>query len=250
MTDCPRRFHRAIPKSLGLGSAQGDGSVQAPVTYAIYGLVHDHAYGFIPRARDRREIRLAGIIEPNQKLAAHYTQVLNLSSKLFCLSLEELLARTNIQAVVTFTTTLDHRLVVEACAKRGIHVMMEKPLATRLEDPRAIQAAARKGGIQVIVNYETTWYPANQSAYAVVHDQRAIGELRKMVAHDGHRGPREIGCSKAFLDWLTDPVLNGGGAMADFGCYGADLMTWLMEGQRPTSVFAVGQQIKPQVYRK
>jgi predicted dehydrogenase len=70
------------------------------------------------------------------------------------------------------------------------------------------------------------------------------------VVHDGHPGPREIGCSETFLNWLTDPVLNGGGALPDFGCYGADLITWLMEGQRPTSVFAVTQQIKPEVYPK
>jgi predicted dehydrogenase len=60
----------------------------------------------------------------------------------------------------------------------------------------------------------------------------------------------EIGCSKDFLNWLTDPKLNGGGALNDFGCYGADLMTWLMDGQRPTSVFAVTQHIKPGVYPK
>ena len=53
-----------------------------------------------------------------------------------------------------------------------------------------------------------------------------------------------------FLEWLTDPVLNGGGALTDFGCYGADLITWLMEGQRPASVLAVTQQLKPHVYPK
>jgi scyllo-inositol 2-dehydrogenase (NADP+) len=61
------------------------------------------------------------------------------------------------------------------------------------------------------------------------------------VLHDGHRGPKEIGCPPELLQWLTDPVLNGGGALTDFGCYGADLMNWLMQGQRPTSVFAVTQ---------
>ena len=128
--------------------------------------------------------------------------------------------------------------------------MMEKPLAVNMEHARAIESAAKKGGIQVIVNYETTWYPANQQAYTLAHEQHAIGDLRKIVVHDGHRGPKEIGCSKDFLAWLTDPVLNGGGALTDFGCYGADLITWLMDGQRPTSVFAVTQHIKPDVYPK
>jgi predicted dehydrogenase len=104
--------------------------------------------------------------------------------------------------------------------------------------------------VQIIVNYETTWYPGNQAAYAMVHDEHAIGDLRKIVVHDGHSGPKEIGCSPTFLGWLTDPVLNGGGALNDFGCYGADLITWLMEEQRPTSVFAIAQHIKPDVYPK
>jgi predicted dehydrogenase len=214
------------------------------------GLAHDHANGFIPRARNRPELQLAGIVEPSQDLIARYAKQFNLPTNLFYPSLEALLAKTNIQAVATFTSTFQHRQVVEMCAPRGIHVMMEKPLAVSLADARAIAVVARNGGIQVIVNYETTWYPGNQNAYAIVHDQHAIGDVRKIVVHDGHRGPKEIGCSPAFLEWLTDPVLNGGGALTDFGCYGADLITWLMDGQRPTAVLAVTQHIKPEVYPK
>ena len=84
----------------------------------------------------------------------------------------------------------------------------------------------------------------------MVCEQNTIGEIRKIVVHDGHPGPKEIGCAPEFLEWLTDPKLDGGGALMDFGCYGADLMTWLMQGQRPTSVFAVTQHIKPEVYPK
>jgi predicted dehydrogenase len=223
---------------------------KSPVRFAIIGLTHDHANGFIPRARDRRDIQLVGIVEPRADLIAIYSKRFQLSSNFFYPSLEALLARTNIQAVAAFTSTFEHRHIVETCAPLGLHVMMEKPLAVNLKDARAIEAAAKKGHIQVLVNYETTWYPGNQAAYALVNQDHAIGDLRKMVIHDGHRGPKEIGCSRAFLDWLTDPVLNGGGALNDFGCYGADLMTWLMHGQRPTSVFAVTQQIKPDVYPK
>ncbi len=100
------------------------------------------------------------------------------------------------------------------------------------------------------MNYETTWYPGNQAAYTMVHDQHQIGTVWRMVFHHGHRGPQEIGCSPEFLAWLTDPVLNGGGALNDFGCYGADLATWLMDGQRPTAVLATTQHLKPEVYPK
>jgi len=222
----------------------------APVRFAIVGLTHDHAAGFIPRAFGRTDIQLAGIVESNAALVARYAQRFHLGTNLFFASLTDLLAHTNVQSVATFTSTFDHRRVVEFCAPRGINIMMEKPLAVNMEHARAIEAAAKKGQVQILVNYETTWYPGNQEAYRLVWDQHAIGDLRKIVVHDGHRGPREIGCSEDFLEWLTDPVLNGGGALTDFGCYGADLMTWLMQGQRPTSVLAVTQHIKPEVYPK
>jgi predicted dehydrogenase len=221
---------------------------KAPVRFAIIGLVHDHAYGFIPLTQGRQDTQLAGIVEPDQELAARFARRFNLNSNLFYTSLEALLAKTNVQAVAAFTTTFDHRRVVEMCASRHINVMMEKPLAVNMEHARAIAAATKAGGIQIIVNYETTWYPGNQVAYKMVNEEHEIGDLRKIVVHDGHRGPKEIGCSETFLKWLTDPVLNGGGALNDFGCYGADLITWLMAGQRPISVFAVTQQIKPEIY--
>lgn len=224
--------------------------IKPPVRFAVVGLVHDHARGFIPGALKRADVQLAGIVEPDRQLAARYAALYHLNTNLFYASLKELLAKTNVQAVTVFTSTFDHRRVVEECAPLGIHVMMEKPLAVNLEDARAMAAAAKKGGIQLIVNYETTWYPGNQAAYEMVCGQNAIGDLRKIVVHDGHLGPKEIGCSPDFLAWLTDPKLNGGGALMDFGCYGADLMTWLMQGQRPTSVFAVTQHIKPDVYPK
>jgi scyllo-inositol 2-dehydrogenase (NADP+) len=221
-----------------------------PVHLAIIGLVHDHAYGFIPLTQNRPDVELVGIVEPDQELAATYAKRFNLNSNLFYDNLQDLLAKTNVDAVSAFTTTLDHRRVVEMCAPLHIDVMMEKPLAVDMAEAQAIKAAARKGGIQVIVNYETTWYRSTEVAYKLVDEEHAIGPLRKIVVHDGHRGPKEIGCSDTFLKWLTDPTLNGGGALPDFGCYGAGLITWLMEGQRPNSVFAVTQQIKPEIYPK
>jgi predicted dehydrogenase len=99
------------------------------------------------------------------------------------------------------------------------------------------------------VNYETTWYGSNQLAFQMAVTEKKLGQLRKIVFHTGHQGPREIGCPEEFLVWLTDPRLNGAGALFDFGCYGANLATWLLQG-RPLSVTAVTQQMKPDLYPK
>jgi predicted dehydrogenase len=112
-----------------------------------------------------------------------------------------------------------------------------------------MEQAAHAGKIHVLVNYETSWYRSNHAAYDLVHEG-ALGDVRKIVVHDGHYGPKEIGVEPEFLAWLTDPQLNGGGALFDFGCYGADLTTWLMDGQRPLTVTAVTQQIKPEIYSR
>jgi predicted dehydrogenase len=138
--------------------------------------------------------------------------------------------------------------VVEACAPRHIDVMVEKPLATTLQQALQMNMLAKKYNIKLLTNFETSWYPSTVKTYELVNDSNYIGSIKKVVVHDGHQGPKEIGVNKEFFDWLTDPIQNGGGALVDFGCYGANLMTYLMQGQQPISVTAVTQHFKPGIY--
>ncbi len=172
-----------------------------------------------------------------------------LPENIFYSDLGQMLDATKPEAVVAYGSIKEHLAVVEACAPRGIHVMVEKPLATTFKDARKMAALARKHGILLLTNYETTWYASNHYVKAQV-DAGKIGDIFRIEVYDGHQGPVEIGCSKKFLDWLTDPILNGGGAVMDFGCYGANLATWLLGGRKPVSVYAVLQRDKPSVYPK
>ncbi len=162
-------------------------------------------------------------------------------------TVDEMLAAARPEAVTVFTTIFDHLAVTEAAARRGVHVMVEKPLAVSLEHARQMKEVADSAGIQLLTNYETTWYPSVHRTYAMVRDGD-IGPIRKVVVHDGHQGPIEIGVNEEFWEWLIDPTKSGGGAITDFGCYGANLITWLMRGERPISVTAVTQTIKPELY--
>lgn len=221
----------------------------APLRLAIVGLVHGHVGGFLRQAVEDDSIALVGVYDPTQALREQYAARYQFEPKHLFDNLDALLDRAKPEAVALMTSTFDHTEVVEKCASLGIHVMMEKPLAVSVEHGKRIENAARRYGIQVLVNYETTWYPSHHALKAQV-ETGAIGELRKFVVRDGHPGPQEIGCSDEFLNWLTDPIWNGAGALYDFGCYGANLATWLMNNQRPLSVSAVTQQIKPDVYPK
>jgi len=220
----------------------------APLRLAIVGLVHGHVRGFLRGVGGRTDVEIVGIAEPDAELRAGVLEQFKLPASVAFGGLAEMLERAKPEAVAAFTSTADHPDVVEACARRRVPVMMEKPLAVSVADGERIRRAAESGRIAVIVNYETTWYPGLAAAADAIKDAGTVGVIRKMVAMDGHQGPKEIGVGPEFLGWLTDPVRNGAGALFDFGCYGANLMTWLMGNQRPRAVTATLQQFKPAVY--
>lgn len=215
----------------------------------VAGLTHDHVHNIMHQFKTGQVI-IAGIAETDPQLIARYKKSYQLPDSLFYPNLSDLIAHTHPDAILAYNAIAEHLAVVETCAPKGISVMVEKPLATTVKDADRIAALARQYHIQVLTNYETTWYNTNQQIFEMVNLQHAIGDPRKMIVHDGHQGPKEIGCSPDFLNWLTDPVKNGGGAIRDFGCYGANLMTWLMHGQAPVAVIAVTHQIKPDLYPK
>ena len=223
----------------------------------IIGLTHGHVSGFLNGGAlapaggilHRSDVQLVGIAEPERQLFDGYARRYNLPSSLYFADVEQLISRAHPQAVLVCTNTFEHTRVIEQCARHGVHVMVEKPLAVSYKDALTIANAARSGNIQVLVDYETTWYPSNKAAFDLV-SQNALGNLWKVVVHDGHRGPKEIHVQPEFFAWLTDPRLNGAGALYDFGCYGADLMTWLLKGEPPLTVTAVTRQIKPDTYPK
>jgi predicted dehydrogenase len=222
-----------------------------PLRLAVAGLAHGHVSGFLSTALRRpQDVQLVGVWDPDSTLGARYAsrQQNGFPASLLFTDLRKMLDTVKPEAVATFTSTFDHAMVVEACAQRHIPVMMEKPLAVNMEQARAIQQVSERTGTPVIVNYETTWYRSHVEIWKLIKEQKAAGDIRRMVAMDGHQGPQEIHVQPEFLAWLTDPVKNGAGALFDFGCYGANLMTWLMDNQRPLKVTALAQTEKPQIY--
>ncbi len=228
-------------------SARAQVAANAPIRVAIVGLVHGHIRGFLGALPNNKNAQLVGIVEPDTALATRYATQYHLDSKLFYVDTELMLKQQHPDAVLVYTTIRDHRKVIEAAANHGISSMVEKPLSTTMEDALAIRATAREHHIQVLTNYETTWYSSNADALREAVDGK-LGEVRKVVVHDGHEGPKEIGVGPEWLPWLTDPEQNGAGALFDFGCYGADLMTVMMHGAAPLSVTASAQTDKPDIY--
>ncbi len=226
--------------------ASAYGQEPAPLRLAVARLTHGHVNWIFNRP-GKTDIEIVGVYEPNVALRERFVERYDLNQALFFSDLDDMLDEAEPEAVAAFGSIAEHVEVVEAAAPRGVHVMVEKPLAFAAEDALRMRALAEEHAIHVVTNYETTWYPSMHAAREAIADS-ALGAIRKMVIRDGHPGPAEIGVSEEFLEWLTDPAYNGGGALTDFGCYGANLATWLMGGEPPRTVTAVTQQIKPDIY--
>jgi len=219
-----------------------------PLRVGVIGLVHDHV-GWILGREKIGDIEVVGIVEPNRELANRYCERFNYPIGMVYNTMEEMIKAVQPEAVTVFNMIYDHLKVVGYCAPRGIHVMVEKPLAANLEQAQKMITLANQLNIHLITNYETPWYGSNREAYNIVNEKK-IGDLRRIIFRTGHQGPIEIGSSPEFVEWLTDPVLNGVGALTYFGCYGANLATWLMKGETPETVSCITQQIKPDLYPK
>ena len=221
-------------------------NAQNKIRVIIAGLVHYHVHGVLNQY-NKGIINIVGIAEPDKELQKKYSKLYQLPDSLFSNNLQEMVRSKKPDAVLGYNAVAKHLEIVKICAPLGFSVMVEKPLAATLSEAKQIESLANKYHIKVLTNFETTWYPSYADVFNLVSND-SIGLIRKMVVHDGHQGPKEIGCSAEFLKWLTDPMLNGAGALNDFGCYGADLMTWLMKGSKPIAVTAITRHYKPQSY--
>ena len=219
---------------------------KGPLRLALAGVSHDHID--ILDQLTPADFSIVGTCDPDPDLLAAFGSTWDISPLKLYSELEQMLVHTAPDVVAAFGPISDHLAVVQACAPRGIHVMVEKPFAISPAHARHMAELARRHHIHVLTNYETSWYPSTFFAIDKAVEDRAFGPIRKVLVRDGHGGPVESGCRAAFLAWLTDPAQSGGGALTDFGCYGANMMTRLMGGRHPRSVMAQTHCFKPEIY--
>ncbi|HEY4053361.1 MAG TPA: Gfo/Idh/MocA family oxidoreductase [Terriglobales bacterium] len=210
------------------------------VRVAVVGLDHDHVWGLLNDLANDPQADFVGIAETNPELVSKAKAQVPDSVKFYS-DYVRMLDEAKPQAVIITTENDKHLEIVRECAKRHIHVSMEKPMATSAADAREMQRLADDAGIKLMVNYWNAWTP---SSHALFHRVKSgdIGPVQKIVVQYGHQGPKEIGVSPQFAAWLYDPAKNGGGALMDFGCYGAEWALWLKG--RPTRVYATARTLK------
>lgn len=212
----------------------------AKTRLAIVGLDHDHVWGLLKDIAKEPEAELVAIADPHQELVDRAKKEVPAEVKFYS-DYVKMLDEVKPEAVIATTANNRHLEILKECAKRHIHYSTEKPLASTTADAREMERLANAAHIKLMVNYWNAWAASTHELFHRVYAGE-LGPVQKIMAQYGHEGPKEIGVSKYFADWLYDPVKNGGGAIVDFGCYGAEWALWLKG--RPSSVFAYSLKLK------
>ncbi len=208
----------------------------AAKTYRIglAGLSHGHIGAHMRAWKALPNAQIVGYAETDPELLHTYAS--DLSSVQHYDTVEHLLDRAKPDVISICNDTLGHASVVEAAASRGIHSVIEKPMAVVLREGEKMLVSATKHGVQVAVNWPTHigrmgLLPALQ----LVRDG-AVGRLYEVRHRGGSTKPMHKEAD-AFFRWLYQPTINGGGAFADYCGYGIDMAVAALG--MPSSVFCI-----------
>ncbi len=141
-------------------NAQTDGKKDKPLRVAIVGLSHAHVHWILGREK-RGDIEIVGIAESDTSLARRYSEQHGYSMAIVYSTMEEMIDKVKPEAVLAYNSIYNHLKVVEHCAPKRIHVMVEKPMAVSVEHGNKMLALAKKYNIFLLTNYESTWYGSN-----------------------------------------------------------------------------------------
>ena len=208
-----------------------------PIRIGVLGLTHDHVWTCLSELAATADGQLLAAADPNEPLLERADAEHGCGTYRFA---EEMLAAETLDAVYVFGDNRGGVELVEMAAARGLHVLIEKPLAATLEGADRVMDAVETADVRLMVNWPFAWWPQLQHALTLAAAGE-IGDVWQLKYRAAHEGPRELGCSPYFCDWLYDAERNGGGALMDYCCYGAALARTLLG--RPEQITAVAARL-------
>ncbi|MBX3010590.1 MAG: Gfo/Idh/MocA family oxidoreductase [Caldilineaceae bacterium] len=191
----------------------------------VLGMTHDHIWGNLKDLNASDLGELVAAADPNEALLTKAKQEYHCPTVYD--SYEELLEEESLDAVYIFGDNLTGAELAIMAAEAGLHVMIEKPMASTLDGAVRMLAAARTAGVSLMVNWPFAWWPQLQHAFTLIQAGE-IGQLFQTKYRSAHAGPKELGCTPYFYNWLYDAELNGAGALMDYCCYGTALARYLL----------------------
>ena len=195
-----------------------------PIRIGVLGLSHDHVWDNLNDLESNTAGQLIAVADPNQPLLDKASESHSCNTYL---DYQAMLDTEQLDAVYIFGDNATGATLGIQAAQRGLHVLVEKPLAATREEAQSLVDAATAANRVLMVNWPIAWWKSVQTALAMA-EAGDIGDVWQVKYRAAHEGPRELGCSTFFCDWLYNDKLNGGGAIIDYCCYGAALAAMLI----------------------
>ncbi len=207
-----------------------DAQGRPPVRIGVVSAEHIHAPAYLSLMASMPGAHLVGLWDDDRTRAAAAAEPVG--TRAFD-DLDELLER--VDGVVIASANARHRRLVEIAAAAGVHVLCEKPLATTVEDARAIVDACDRAGVRLMTAFPTRWNPAVRALESAVRSG-ALGTPAFLEGVNTGMMP------DIHAPWFVDPVLSGGGAVTDHVVHLADLYRWILRSE-VVEVYAVANRI-------
>jgi len=184
--------------------------------------LHSHAIKMIPH-----DMEVAAVASPTKGKAAKFAKHQGIPDAYT--SLEEMLKKSDLDAVAIGIPNNKHAWACETIAKAGKHVVCEKPLCVTIDEADEMIDVCKKHGVLLCYAEELCFAPKYVRAKTLV-DEGAIGRPFLVKQAEEHDGPH--------MPWFWDAKQSGGGAMLDMGCHGLEFARWIFGKPKAKSVYA------------
>jgi len=134
--------------------------------------------------------------------------------------LDTLLQDPRLDAVIIATPDRLHASQVKAAAKAGKHILLEKPMATSLEECDEMIASCNESGVTLAMAYHLRWHAGHRQIRHQVADG-LIGKLRHMRVHWTFAAPDDT-------NWRSSTDTGRWWALAANGTHCLDFIRWFM----------------------
>jgi predicted dehydrogenase len=191
-------------------------------TGIVGGAWHAHVYANLPQSK------LVAVCDLNAERATEIARKYGVEA--IYTDYRALLENPAVQAVSIATPDFAHREIAVAAAEAGKHILVEKPLATTVEDAEAIVQAAKKAGVKLMVDFHNRASPPFTEAKRSIQAGE-LGKLRYIYA----RLSNTTYVATKMLPWSSKSS-----ALWFLASHTTDLAHWLLDDE-PKRVYAVSR---------
>ena len=207
---------------------------------------HFHMGDLLRMAFDHPQVEIVGICDDEPARMRDAVRNFALPRERVFTDVDRCLETCRPDFVILCPATARHAEYVGQVARHGVHMLLEKPFASSVQEADRMAAAAAHHRVMLAINWPMRWVPSHATAHRLVSQGR-IGDLQEVHYYGGNRGPLWHGADKVELaptpsakrkSWFYKRRL-GGGSLLDYLGYGTTLGTWYHQGRKPSEVMAV-----------